>query len=166
MDKRRPVELPGTIPLFTRLGREISNAQDRDPHPIQVERFQGAFHKQFPWVTERRPPCGQYNCHGLTFANRRTGVYEPKEIRVILDDDGYRPIKLSDVEAGDLVVYLAGSEITHTAIALELVEGVPAGSRLRAVKVLSKWGSAGEYVHMANEGPYREDTMTYWTDRP
>jgi len=160
--------LPGVIPLYTRLGTEIENHQDRDHTPDQVERSQALHRKKSPFVVERRPPTCQYNCHGLTFANRRTGIYNPPDVDTILKDDGLRRIRLSEeVQVGDVAVYSDGTEVTHTGIVVEVIQGEPEGSTLRAVKLLSKWGGSGEYIHLANEGPYaREGTVKYWTDRP
>lgn len=158
--------LPGSIPLYTRKGREISNVQDSDPAPTQVERVQSRSRRDYPRAIERRPPSGQYNCHGLTFANRRTCIRDPKDVAKVLEDDGFRGVRLSEVEPGDLVIYLDGSDISHSGIILEVVPGYPEGSMLRGLKVLSKWGSAGEYIHMATEGPYARETITYRTDRP
>ena len=159
-------ELPGSIPLYTRMGREIPNAQHPDSPPFHVERLRGIFRRRFPWALERRPPTGQYNCHGMTFANRRTGIYDPKDVLTILEDDGYRKIRLSEAEIGDVVVYLDGGEISHTGLVIEIGRGFPEGSSLRAAKVLSKWGQAGEYLHPSREGPYAKLTIEYRTDRP
>jgi hypothetical protein len=86
-------------------------------------------------------------------------------VRRILADDGYRKISIPEVERGDLIVYDEGGVISHTGIVLDVVEGEPPGAGLRAFTVLSKWGLAGEYVHRADEGPYRADRLTFWTDR-
>ena len=158
--------LPGSIPLYTRKGREISNAQDLDPSPTVVERFESRRRKDYPRAIERRPASGQYNCHGLTFANRRTGIHHPEDVAKILEDDGLRGVRLSEVEPGDVVIYLDGSEVSHSGIVLQVVPGVPEGSMLRGLRILSKWGTAGEYIHMATEGPYATHTVTYRTDRP
>jgi len=160
------VDLPGSIPLYTRRRREIPNAQDQDLPRLARQRVVDGYRKKYPLVRLRRPPCGQYNCHGLTFANRRTGIHDPDAVSTILADDGFREIRLSDVQCGDLVVYLDGGEISHTGVVLEVKEGVPADSMLRAVKIISKWGNAAEYVHMATDGPYSGHVVTYWTDRP
>ena len=113
----------------------------------------------------RRPPTGQYNCHGLTFANRRTGIYHPASVAEILEDDGYRQIKASEVCLGDVVVYYDGRQIAHTGIVvrIEREEGLIGG---QATWIMSKWGQAGEYIHPVNLGPYSEHDLTYWTDRP
>lgn len=160
-------QLPGSIPLYTRRGREITNEQVLDIGAAQVERLRKLLQKKYGLVAlERRPPTGVYNCHGLTFANRRTAIHDPAQVDLILVDDAYRRIKLSDGQPGDIVVYYDAREITHTGIILRVVEGVPEGMGLRSPEIVSKWGTAGEYVHRATEGPYREYDWAVWTDRP
>jgi len=159
-------ELPGSIPLATRMGREIPNEQVPEGPPEVVERGRKILRNKYPLVIERRPPTGQYNCHGLTFANRRTGIQEPWTFEVILKDDGYHRIRLVDMEPGDVVVYDDMGEVTHTGIVLSIVRGEPDVPAFRRARVLSKWGQAGEYVHLDTEGAYAQHTISYWTDRP
>ena len=106
-------------------------------------------------------PTGQYNCHGLVFANRRARVYELKDLQFIREDDGYREIDARDVVAGDLIVYYQGEEIVHTGIVLN-PQWV---GQIFVPSVLSKWGDAGEYIHAYNQCPYGTN-VHYWTDRP
>jgi hypothetical protein len=84
----------------------------------------------------------------------------------ILEDDGYRAIRLREVQQGDIAVFKEGGEISHTGIVLEVIEGEPPGCGLRNIRIISKWGPAGEYVHMVTEGPYSQDEVGYWTERP
>ena len=160
------MSFPGSIPLCTRMGHEIPNVQLPDALPHKVEQTNAVLHRRFPLVDLRRPPTGLYNCHGLTFATRRTGIPDAKTVQAILDDDGYRRVPLSDVRPGDIVIYWDGQEISHTGLVLKIVEGYPEGTTLRRTEVLSKWGHAGEYYHGAAEGPYAEHRVEYWTDRP
>ncbi len=148
------------------MGQEIPNMQLPDAPPHIVEQTSAALRRRFPFVDLRRPPTGLYNCHGLTFATRRTAIPDAETIQAILNDDGYRRIPLSDVQAGDIVIYRDGQEISHTGLVLKTVEGYPEGTTLRRTEVLSKWGQAGEYYHAAGEGPYAKHRVEYWTDRP
>ncbi len=158
--------LPGSIALSTRLGREIPNAQILDVPPGHAERAKAQMRHHYAAISfERRPASGVYNCHGLTFANRRTGIHDDQAIADILNDDGYLEVPIGDVMPGDLALYCRGAEIEHSAVVLRVVRGVPEGTSLRRVDVLSKCGSAGEYVHVANEGPYRDCDIRYWSDR-
>jgi hypothetical protein len=51
----------------------------------------------------RKPGLLRYNCHGLTFANRRSWISELSEIPKILHDDGYTQVRDEDVLPGDIV---------------------------------------------------------------
>ena len=159
-------ELPGSIPLATRMGREIPNEQVPEAAPEVEERYQKVFRKKYSLVIQRRPPSGQYNCHGLTFASRRTGIHDPPVVEMILTDDGYRRISLADVEPGDVVVYYDMGEVSHTGVVLSVVAGEPDVPAFRRARVLSKWGHAGEYMHLDREGEYAQHDISYWTDRP
>lgn len=157
--------LPGTIPVCTRLGREIPNAQDPDQPPPVAARLIEKHRRSYPMAVMRRSPAGQYNCHGMTFANRRTGIYDPADVEAILSDDGYRQIKAAEAQPGDIVVCYDGRQVSHTGV----VMGVDRRNDLiggQAVWVLSKWGQAGEYLHAIADGPYGEHDKAFWTERP
>lgn len=91
-----------------------------------------------------------YNCHGLTFASRRTGIDKPEALRAILQDD-YLPVKKAELQEGDIVVYLDNSDslnfednITHTAM---VVYANHQAENLSEIRVLSKLGIYIEVVH-------------------
>lgn len=160
--------LPGTIPLATRQGREIPNSQELDIPPARAAKVTEKFRITHFGAVLRRPPSGQYNCFGLTFADRRTGISgsDTHSIVVsILEDDGYRRISLAQAISGDLVIYFNGKEIWHAGliVEVELNELFPRG---RLARVISKWGGAGEYIHPTTVGPDADKEVTYWTDRP
>ena len=121
--------------------------------------------QQYPIARLRRPPSGQYNCHGLTLANRRTGIHDLSIVGQVLRDDGYRKISMREVEPGDVVVYDEEGELAHSGLVVEVVKIAGIGN-FRVPRILSKWGQAAEYSHMATEGPYAADAIAYWTDRP
>ncbi len=159
--------LPGTIPLATRQGNEIPNSQVPDIPPAQASRVTEQLRIDHFGAELRRPPSGQYNCFGLTFANRRTGIggfATDSILDLILRDDGYRKISIAQVESGDLVIYFKGKEFWHAGliVEVELNELFPGG---RLARVISKWGDAGEYSHPTTVGPYAKEEVTYWTDR-
>ncbi len=131
--------------------------------PSVAERKMNDHKRLYPLVHLRRPPSGQYNCHGLALANRRTGVYDPLIVEQVLRDDGYRKVLVPEVEPGDVIVYDEGGEVTHSGLVVEVVEDTGIGPNCR---VLSKWGRAAEYLHMAKQGPYADHAIAYWTDRP
>lgn len=156
---------PRSIALATRRGREIPNEQVPDLSPFKAEALVSMHKRDYGFAEMRRRHTGQYNCHGLTFANRRTGIYDPSIVGLILQEDGYREIGISEVQAGDIAVYYDGEEIEHTGIVIDVVnvEGILAR---RVPRLMSKWGSAAEYIHMVTEGPYSQCQIRYRTDRP
>ena len=126
----RRVGLPRSIALATRTGREVPNVQDPDLPPHQVARCLESCKRRFPRAELRRLPTGCYNCHGLTFASRRTQILDPGAIVDIIGDDGYRRIRLGAVMQGDLAVYYDGREITHTGV----IVGVEQDERIWGVR--------------------------------
>ena len=92
-----------------------------------------------------------YNCHGLTFAARRTEIFSSSEVRRILQEDGYvRLGNLSDVVAGDIVLYIGDDGgIEHSGLVVECPALLP-----KIPRVLSKWGLGREFIHPFNYCPY------------
>lgn len=162
----RARSLPGSIPLADRWGRAIPNCQDPPLDPLRLQQCAERTHQQYPIAQMRHLPTGQYNAHGLVFAQRRTGLLEPAEVRAILRDEGYREVRLRETQAGDVVLYLDGEEIAHSGIVLAVETDRRRVGGLVA-RVLSKWGGDGEYVHYADQCPYvvHGERITYWTDR-
>ncbi len=160
--------LPGTIPLATRQGREIPNSQVPDIPPARAAKVTEKFRIAHSGAILRRPPSGQYNCFGLTFADRRTGISGSDThsiVASILEDDGYRRISLAQAISGDLVIYFKGKEFWHAGLIVEVESNELMPGR-RLATVISKWGDAGEYTHPTTVGPYADEEVTYWTDRP
>jgi hypothetical protein len=101
--------------------------------------------KRFPNVTQRTDMSSVYNCHGLTFASRRTRIIDPRGIQHILDDDKWIELEMEKALPGDIVIYYSDEgEPNHSGIVLEINSlGVPI--------ICSKWGSAGEYTHLLTD---------------
>src|SRR5437773_11543121 len=89
---------PGEIAIHTRRGRHIEN--DRSFEVTTVEQQKDSFWREkFKGrATFRTGPSPIYNCHGLTFASRRTRIPDVTEV---LADDGYQELPLKDVLPGD-----------------------------------------------------------------
>src|SRR3974390_2172266 len=71
------------IPLATKRGNQIRN--DQQNRVIQLGRI-SAYKKmmeKYPLVL-RKGYSSNYNCHGMTFASRRTGIYEVNEVNKII----------------------------------------------------------------------------------
>lgn len=109
--------------------------------------------RRYPTVRIRSHASARYNCHGLTFAARRTCIDEATSIARILNDDGYSEVPLAHVLPGDVVLYFSDnfpSTVEHSGIVVAL--GVPP---LNYPMVISKWGLIGpEVVHWAHECAY------------
>jgi len=129
----RQIRLPRSIPLATRTGRAVPNVQDLDLPPHRVRLYLDASKRRFPRAELRRLPTGCYNCHGLTFASRRTQILDPSVVEDILKDDGYRRIRFRGVMQGDLAVYYDRREIAHTGVivAVERDERILGGGAVK-----------------------------------
>lgn len=104
--------------------------------------------RQHPAAKPRTAPSAKYNCHGLTFASRRTSIEKSAGIRAILSDDTYEEVALKDVLPGDIVIYRSETgDLNHSGVVVEC------GNHLVVPIVCSKWGSAGEFVHGLNDRP-------------
>jgi hypothetical protein len=95
----------------------------------------------------------------MTFASRRTGIYETSEIQKILKDDQYGEVKPEDVIPGDVIIYFGDDgDAEHSGIVLTS----PQSSQLRVPQVLSKWGKFSEFIHWANQSPYNFSLVKYF----
>lgn len=139
--------LQSELNLHTRCENQVENAIDRRPvragDTIGAEdfksKYKNAVHR--PVAASRK-----YNCHGLTFASRRTWIEKPTEIQKILKDDDYRPVELSSVLPGDIAVYRTKGVIEHSGVVMSVEHGIPL--------ILSKWAALHEAIHRARECPY------------
>lgn len=109
----------------------------------------------------RSDPSPIYNCHGLTFASRRTTISEPSVVQKIIEDDKYKIVQPDLVMPGDVIIYYdeVGGEIAHSGIVVELtfLPGCP--------NVVSKWGMAAEFMHRAHVSPYGRNYEFYRINR-
>ena len=107
-----------------------------------------------------------YNCVGLIFASRRTNV-ETDELSWIMSDDGYKEVSEDQVVVGDLVVYRhdKGKPANHVGIIVEIMPKIATAQR--KYRILSQWGSNGEYLHEAAEVPtgWYGTHLDYFTHR-
>jgi hypothetical protein len=154
-----------SLDLDTRQGNHIENWRDMEISDVRRRNAEGQawdLMRQLGYghadTTQRRPPTATYNCHGMTFASRRTTVPEDGDIALILKDDGYREIKrLVDVLPGDIALYYNRQKLVHSG----MVATVSRFGETATITVLSKWGSAGEYWHAAEECPYARTRIQY-----
>ena len=94
----------------------------------------------------------------MTFASRRTGIFERAVINQILDEDGYVEVSASQVLPGDVIIYFApDGDTEHSGIVVSAPTidlGIP--------QVVSKWGKYSEFVHWANSCPYTFAKARYY----
>jgi|SRR5580692_1052042 hypothetical protein len=87
--------------------------------------------------------CPVYNCHGFTFASRRTQVDEVGESTIarILADDGFVEVPEPQTRLGDVVVYYDDSGVAqHSGMVIGRAD-------MNIPKIWSKWGKGYEWVH-------------------
>jgi hypothetical protein len=107
------------------------------------------------------------NCVGLVVTQRRTWAF-PEDLHKILADDGFRQLKgPHEAEMGDVVIYRDDRRtICHVGIVVDknlAIDPVTPGDPLR---VLSKWGADGEYIHDMSYVPeLYGKPAEFWTDR-
>ena len=153
-----------TIPLGTKKGREIPNEQAMQRSPVQMEAARDIIVTHHSSANVRSLS-SVYNCMGMAFASRRSGV-EPEYLEWILGDDGYRRVSdEGELVPGDLVVYRDDQgDVSHVGVITEIRTNVREG--VREVFVLSQWGRDGEYFHEVDDvSPLLGKPSEYWTDR-
>lgn len=161
---------PKGIILQTRAGHDVANSQSCEPDDRTRNLYDRFRSPHFDWKN-RKPACGFYNCFGLVWASRRTSIYSENDLLKILADDGYHPLAdENDLQPGDIVVYLRGTEhnsrdTLHIALVLYLdqVGSIP------VPWLLSKWSDQyGEDIHKLRDVPmyYGNYIIELWTDRP
>lgn len=151
--------LPDGIPLATAKGREIPNSQAGEIAPLQVKTLENLIAKYNAEL--RCTSTVRYNCHGLTFANRRTGIDDDTIIPSILKDDGYVQVSPEEAMPGDVVLYWneTNGDIEHSGI---LVEPRNPNDPLKPARILSKWSKGPEALHNANNCPYDPASIRYY----
>ena len=101
----------------------------------------------------------------------RTGVYDDLEsqIRVILEDDGFRVVKnptSEQLHPGDLAAYWHARMFLHVGLIVEIREA--SGFAAKVPWVLSKWDdTTGEVVHAYQDVEFGglDFTTEFWTER-
>jgi hypothetical protein len=142
------------LDLHTRCENQVENEIDRGPIRAGDEILAEDYRRDYPDGTHRPTlPSRKYNCHGLTFASRRTWIWKPQEVAKILKDDEYEAVEPADVLPGDIVTYTENGDVEHSGIVM---------SRGLTPMVLSKWGPAHEVLHRVRECPYDAMQISYW----
>jgi hypothetical protein len=145
------------IVVQTRKANNITNNQCHESSAFEKNQFP-EYEKKYPRVTYRTPPIPIYNCHGLTFASRRTRIFRSEEVRKILLDDGYSEIEKDKVKPGDIIIYYAeDGDVEHSGLVVSEPD-----KYFRIPSVVSKWGSYREVIHVANDCPYTFVNVKYY----
>lgn len=143
-----------SLALETRQKNPIDNFSSFEPATDGMAAAVADFRQNYSSAIHRpTQPTDSYNCHGLTFAARRTGISDPAEVEKVLRDDNYVVVPPQDVYAGDIAIYRSGVEITHSGIVMNVVYGTP--------WILSKWGKLHEVVHRVHDCEYKHNVTYY-----
>ena len=147
----------GSLNLETRLKYSIPNYYSKNNCSAGQMLEAESYKKKFPRAIHRHGSASlHYNCHGLTFASRRTEISNSEALRKILVDDDYLQISRDTVLAGDIVLYVENDgDICHSGIVIHVPPSDAALiNKLAGIVVLSKWGAAHEVIHEISECPY------------
>jgi hypothetical protein len=136
-----------TIRLETSQRSGIHNYQDTEISAFHLN-WAKDLSKKYPAARNRTSPSPTYNCHGLTFASRRTRIEKSIGIQTIIADDKYEEIPMKGALPGDIVIYYSDSwDPNHSGIVVQ------SGGDLLLPLICSKWGNAGEFVHALRDCP-------------
>lgn len=148
-----------SLNLDTREGNPIQNTQSYEISAWDKAQYSDLKKSYGNTVTERSEPTAIFNCHGLTFASRRTCIYETSEVEKILRDDGYKEVPLEKVLPGDVIIYRSqDGDPEHSGIVVQS----PQENQLKVPLVVSKWGKYNELLHFANQSPYTYSNARYY----
>jgi hypothetical protein len=142
--------------LHSRRLDQIKNLISWTPVHYGVTLQVADFKRQYSRATHRPvSPSRKYNCHGLTFASRRTWIDEAPEIRKILADDEYVVVSRADVLPGDVVVYYVNGDPEHSGV-------VVGKDDMAGPLILSKWGVCHEVIHWIPDCPYDAGQVVFY----
>jgi hypothetical protein len=141
-------DIISSIVVQTRRGKYIDNTLGNETMNQQKTKQEvDKFETKLNYLRKRTNPTSLYNCHGLTFASRRTWIDE-KNFSEILNDDGYQEVPENETLPGDIILYFNNQEVSHSGIVVKEVT-----NDNRYPYIVSKLGSFGEYIHIANGIP-------------
>ena len=99
-------EFPKLGEFFTKKGTRIKTELHHDDPGFKGRELYRVERTWHPDWRQRRPPCGGYNCWGMTFVTRRTGIYDETLVEKILEDE-YREVEpASTSPTSNLVISL------------------------------------------------------------
>lgn len=145
-----------SIIIQTRKGNNIDNFQNPEISEFNRNHFK-ITEEKYKKAIKRTEPTGLYNCHGLTFANRRCFIEKPDQVLMILKDDEYKEIECKEVLPGDIVIYHSEGDVEHSGIVIE--KPTPP---MYVPLIFSKWSCHSEFIHYANDCPYDKSNIKYY----
>jgi hypothetical protein len=102
----------------------------------EIEKARDWMAKHFPDTIEVRQASRRYNCHGHAYARSHGWVNEP---RPFLTDD-YFEVSFDSANVGDVVIYVNGDTLMHSAVVRRIFNG-------EIMEMRSKWGEGPEVLH-------------------
>lgn len=141
------------ISLATHLGTDIEN--ETSAPTLSLSPMRRKQEDDFRGLVQTRSPTAGYNCYGQVFALRRTAIYDPKFVDLILVEDGYGEIADDhDAKVGDVVIYSDDSGFDHAAriIRFDELRVLSEAPPKPIPVVLSKFDDvSGEYEHKIDD---------------
>jgi|SRR5579863_81606 len=144
------------IRLETSAAVGIDNEQQTDVS-VYDRNLAEVFARKHPKAVPRTTPSAMYNCHGMTFASRRTRIIDVGGINQVLSDDRWIQIDPREALPGDIVIYYDyEGDVNHSGV-------VVASQNLLVPLICSKWGNGPEFVHSLKDCPelYGPETKFY-----
>ena len=148
-------EEKSSINLETSEGNEINNYQVFSLSAFERNSFKDYSKENYPTVKFRNSPSPIYNCHGMSFASKRTNIDKAQEIKKILEEDNYKQVDQKSTLPGDIVLYIDpdDGDIVHSGTVTSCIDD---DKDLQYILVVSKWGKFKEVVHNLYQTPYKE----------
>lgn len=147
LDHRVISSITMAIRLETSKRRGVDNHQDSEISDSDL-RWYRQLSKLHPNAIQRTQPSPLFNCHGLTFASRRSKVLDLTNIFRILEDDAWRETSMTKVLPGDIVIYFDNEgDANHSGVVVQYSQ------EILVPLICSKWGSGPEYIHKLSDVP-------------
>ncbi len=148
-----------SIHLQSSVGNNIPNYQTKELSQFEINTFD-FYPKKYPFIQFKGQPTPIYNCHGFTFASKRTNIYT-RDIRSILREDSYIQIARDNILPGDIVLYVANDgsgDIPHTGMLIQIDKTI----KPEILYILGKWGKYKEVIHPALVCEYDNCNLEFW----
>ncbi len=155
------LQLRQRLALQTRMLRDVVNEINREPPPPGYKQAILDLIKKHPNTRPRSLDASfKYDCHGLTFAARRTNIGSD-QVSWMRDEDDYEEVSQNNVLPGDIVIYKSPKgELHHSGIV------VSENKSIGGPWIVSKWGECHEVLHLLYDCPYTPSTVNFYRVRP